>query len=97
MVAELRLDRALDLADRGAEHHGVEFLDHLATAEGAQVAAVAAGRAAGVFLRHLGEVGAVLDGGLQFVGLGFGRDQDVAGGGFCHERLLAGNRLGWGE
>ncbi len=43
---------------RRAEHHGVEFLDHLARAEGAQVTALAAGGAAGVVLGHLGEIGA---------------------------------------
>lgn len=52
---------------------------HLATTEGAQVAAVAAGGAAGTFLGNLAEVCAVLDGGLELVGFFFGTDKDVTG------------------
>lgn len=61
-----------------------------------QVAAVAAGRAARVFLGQL-QAGAVLDGGFQFVGLGFGRDQDVAGGGLCHVEAPCGGMIGVGR
>src|SRR5699024_8558438 len=44
----------------------------------------AAGRAGGVVLGDLGEVGTALDGGFQFVALGFAGNQDVAGSGSGH-------------
>ncbi|MNZ21893.1 hypothetical protein D3C78_389750 [compost metagenome] len=87
MVAELGLHRALHGIDRGAEHHGVELLDHLARAERAQVTALAAGRAGGVGFGDFSEVGACFDLGFQFVAFIFAADQDVAGGctghGYC--------------
>ena len=69
VVAELGLDRALHGVDRGAEDDGVEFLDHLAWAEGAQVAALAAGWASGVGLGDFGEVGTSFDLCFEFVAL----------------------------
>ena len=60
VIAELRLHRALHDIQRRAEHHGVEFLDHLTRTERTQIAALAAGRARGVFLGDLGEVGVEL-------------------------------------
>jgi hypothetical protein len=53
--------------------------------------------AAGVFLGQLSEVGTVLDGGLQFVSLGFGGDEDVTGGGLCHLMAPCGLELGRGR
>ncbi|MDT4854082.1 hypothetical protein FQZ97_883690 [compost metagenome] len=84
MVAELGFHRALHDVERGAEDDGVEFLDHLAAAEGAEVAAVAAGGAGGVLFGDFSEIGAGFDGGFEFVALGFGGNQDVAGSGSGH-------------
>src|SRR5690606_796977 len=79
VITELSLDRTLYFTDRSTEYHLIKFGDHLATTGGAQVAAVAAGGAAGIFLVNLAEVCAVLDGGLELVGFFFGTDKDVTG------------------
>jgi hypothetical protein len=88
VVAELSLDRALDHVDRGAEHDGIEFFDHLAWAERPQVAALTAGRAAGVGFCNFGKISAAFDLGLEFVTFGFVGNKDVAGSGFSHLKLL---------
>jgi hypothetical protein len=85
VVAELSLDRALHGVDWSAEYHGVEFFNHLAWTERTQVAAIAAGRAAGAGFGDFCEVSAAFDLGLEFVALVFGGHEDVAGGGFGHE------------
>src|SRR5690606_35213175 len=48
VITELSLDRTLYFTDRSTEYHLIKFGDHLATTEGAQVATVAAGGAAGI-------------------------------------------------
>ena len=50
VITELGFHRALDHVHRCAEHHGVEFLDHLTRAEGAQVVPMAEPRVAAVHL-----------------------------------------------
>ncbi len=90
VVAELGLHRPLDHVQRRAEDHLVELADHLAGAERAQVAAVAAGGAGGMLAGDFGEVGTAFDGGLQFVALGFAGNQDVAGSGSGHGEILLG-------
>src|SRR5690606_31266398 len=62
VIAELCLHRALHHADRRAEDHFVEFAHHFAAAKVAQITALAAGRAARVFLGDLSEVGTVFNG-----------------------------------
>ncbi|MNC67023.1 hypothetical protein D3C75_1174830 [compost metagenome] len=84
MIAELGLHRALYGADWSTEHHGVELLDHLARAEGAQVAALTAGRAGGVGFGDFSEIGTGFDLSLQFIALVFSGNQDVTGSGFGH-------------
>src|SRR5690606_41186284 len=59
-----------------------------AGAERAQVTALAAGRAGGVVLGDLGEIGAAFDGSFQLVARSCGGAQDVAGGGSGHGVLL---------
>src|SRR5690606_10135205 len=93
VVSELRADRPLDHANRSTEDDLVEFTHHLAAAEGAQVAAVAAGGAVGVLAGDCGEIGAAFDVGLQLQALLFGVDQDVAGGCLGHGFFLRG--IGW--
>src|SRR3990167_339078 len=83
VITELGLYRALHHVDRGAEYYGVEFLDHLAWAERAEVTAAAAGWAAGVVFGDLGEIGTAFDCGFQFVALVFAGNQDVTGSGAC--------------
>jgi hypothetical protein len=84
VVAELSLHRALHGVDRGAEDHGVEFLDHLAWAERTEVTALAAGWAAGVGFSDFCEISAAFDLGFEFVALVFSGNEDVTGGGFGH-------------
>src|SRR5690606_6712686 len=88
VIAELGLDRTLHDVERRAEDHGIEFLDHLTGAKRTQVAALATGRAGGVVLGNLSEVGTAFDGSFQFVALGFGGHQDVAGSGSGHGVIL---------
>src|SRR5438128_10447571 len=88
MKTELGFHRALHSVDRCAEDHGVEFLDQLAWTEGTQVAAITAGRAGGVGFGDFSEVSAAFDLSFQFVALGFGGNQDVAGSGFGHGEIL---------
>ena len=90
MVAELGLHRALDHVQRRAEDHLVELADHLAWAERAQVAAVAAGGAGGMLAGDFGEIRTTFDGGFQFVALGFAGNQDVAGSGSGPGEILLG-------
>src|SRR5690554_2897830 len=90
VVAELRAHRPLHHADGCAEYDFVEFAHHLAAAEIAECAAVAARGAAGMFFRDLCEVGTVFDGLLQLVALGFGVDEDMTCRGSCHGLLLIG-------
>src|SRR5690606_23169631 len=84
VVTELGLDRTLDFVERGREHDFVELAHHLATAEAAQFAAAAAGRALGVLHRQGEEVFTVGDALFQFEALGFGVDEDVTGGSLGH-------------
>ena len=61
MVAELRLDRALNGADVGAEYDLVELGHHHAGAELPEIPATLAGRARRMLLRQFGEIRAALN------------------------------------
>jgi hypothetical protein len=74
--------------DRGAEYHGVEFLDHLAWTERTQITALSAGWASGVGFGDFGEISAAFDLSFQFVALGFAGNEDVTGSGFSHGEIL---------
>ena len=86
VIAKLSLYRALHDIDGSAENDLVEFTDHLARTERAQIAAVAAGRAAGMLFCHLGEIGAVLDGCFKFLTLFFSRNKDMTCRGLSHKK-----------
>ena len=73
VITELSLHRTLHLVQWGAEHDGVEFLDHLARTERTQVTALAARGAGGIVLGNLSEIGAAFDGSFQLVALFFSR------------------------
>ena len=79
MPAELRLHRRRHLADLERHHRGLELRHHLPGAEPAEIAAVRRRPVARVRLRHLGEVLAAVDLGLQRLGLVLAVDEDVRG------------------
>ena len=91
MITKLGLHRALHLVEVGGEDDLVELTHHLAGAEAAQVAALAAGRAGGVLAGNLGKITTVLDLGLEGLALFFAVDEDVAGGrGWTKKKLGVG-------
>ena len=59
MVAELRFDRPLHLADFRAENHFIKLTNHLAGAEGSERAAIASGRALRMLFCQRGKIRAV--------------------------------------
>ena len=78
MVAELRLDRAVDLSDSFVKDHRVELLDHLARAKFTKCTALLAGRARRVLLGEVFEAGSSGNLGLELLALFFCIDKDVA-------------------
>jgi hypothetical protein len=88
VITKLGFHWALHDVDWRAEHDSVEFLDHLAWTERAQIAALTAGRAARVGFGDFGEISASFDLGFQFVALFFAGNKDVAGSGFSHGNVL---------
>mmetsp|Transcript_29174 Transcript_29174/g.93189 ORF Transcript_29174/g.93189 Transcript_29174/m.93189 type:complete len:251 (-) Transcript_29174:309-1061(-) len=87
VVAELRLDGAVDDADLLIEDHGVELLHHLAAAKLPEVPPALARGAGRVSLGRIGKGGLARgDLGLKVLGLGLGLDEDV--GGLCLARGL---------
>ena len=87
VIAELGLHGTLDFVDRRTENHLVEFGNHHARTKAAQIAALCTGRASGMLLGQGGKISTGLDLLLEFQALGFGADEDVAGGGLYHEGL----------
>jgi hypothetical protein len=69
----------MDFVQFAGKDHLIEFPDHLPRPEGAEIAALTAGRAGGVLLRHLCEIGSPFNFSFQLQAFRFGRYQDVAG------------------
>ena len=88
--AELRLHRIGNLAGLERERDLGEFRHHLFLGEEAEIAAIGRARILRLLLGQLGEIGALVEFGLDRLGLFLGRHQDVAGVDF----LLAGDLLG---
>ena len=56
VISKLGLDRSMDLVQRAAEYHCIEFLDHLAGTEFTQIPAAFTGRTLGMFFCDFGKI-----------------------------------------
>src|SRR3546814_17345538 len=81
VVAEFGLDNVAVLADRETERRLVEFRNHHAAPEGAEVAALLARRTIGMRAGERGEIGAGLQLGLERLNLAFRIRLGTVGGG----------------
>jgi len=90
--SELGFDGSLDFSDFGGEDDGVEFFDHLAGGEFAEVSASSSGGAFGMFFGEVGEIGAGFDLGFEIETFLFGIDENVSCSSFGHEKLLIKNQ-----
>ena len=87
MIAKLRLDRAMYLADLGMKYNVVEFLDHLPRVKFTQITTPLARRALRVIFRSSSEISARFNLGLKFFAGLLSGHQNVARAGFGHSVL----------
>ena len=78
MIAELGLHRALDFVDVGAEDDLVEFGDHLAWTERAEITTAFTGRTGRMFAGQIGKIGTADNLAFQFFTEGFVINQNMS-------------------